>query len=299
MGWLERARERLSRDRHRPLLPRLPRGRRAARWFVTREQDARLDELQMNDLGHGFDAFGASRDGLASMMAMTRFLYEVYFRVTSIGLEHIPVEGPAVVAVNHSGLIPLDAMMVGTDIVRNSRGGRTPKIVMDHFVPNLPWVGRLFIRAGGIGGSRGNVHAVLEQGQVLVVFPEGTAGIGKPFSERYHLKPFREGHVEMAIRHRAPIIPTAVIGAEESWPQAFRVDGVPAFGSPYVPIPATPLPLPVKFTIHYGEPIDVPARTKVEDADDPEVVAGLVHEVQASVQRLIDAGLARRKGLFR
>ncbi len=299
MGWLDRARQRLSRDSHRPLLPQPPRGRQLARWFVTRDQEARLDALQFDDLGHGYDAFGASRDGLASMMAMTRFLYEVYFRVESHGLEHVPASGPAVLAVNHSGLIPLDAMMVGTDLVRNSPGGRTPKIVMDYFVPNLPWVGRSFIRAGGISGSRGNVHAVLEQGQLLVVFPEGTPGIGKPFSERYHLKPFREGHAEMAIRHRAPIVPTAVIGAEESWPQAFRVDGVPAFGSPYVPVPAIPLPLPVKFTIYYGEPIDIPGRTTADDADDPELVAAIAAEVQAAVQKLIDDGLARRKGLFR
>lgn len=298
MGLLERVRRRLDPEAHRPVLPEVPDGRWFARWLLPEALDRRVDEIELADLGHGFDAFGASRGGIAFGIAITRFLYEHYFRVKSHGVERVPTQGPVVLAVNHSGLIPLDAMMVAADLIRKAPGARAPKVVMDHFVPNLPWVSILFTRAGGIAGSRGNVHAVLDRGGLVVIFPEGTPGIGKPFSERYQLKPFRHGHAELAIRHQAPIVPVAVIGAEESWPQAARLDGVPAFGSPYVPIPATPLPLPIKFTIYYGEPIDVPGRTEPTDAEDADVVGALAAEVQEGVQTLIDLGLAARDGLF-
>ncbi|HHO49421.1 MAG TPA: acyltransferase family protein [Deltaproteobacteria bacterium] len=296
MGWLERARRRLDRQAHRPVLPALPDGRWLARWVLPEALDRRIDEIELADLGHGFDAFGASRGGIAFGLAITRFLYEHYFRVRSHGIEHIPTQGPVILAVNHSGLIPLDAMMIASDLIRHAPGARAPKIVMDHFVPNLPWVSILFTRAGGIAGSRGNVHAVLERGGLVVIFPEGTPGIGKPFSERYQLKPFRQGHAELAIHHQAPIVPVAVIGAEESWPQIARIDGIPAFGSPYVPIPATPLPLPLRFTIYYGEPIDVPGRTQPADAADADEVMALAALVQDAVQTLIELGLSARDG---
>ena len=85
-----------------------------------------MDELEIDDQGHGFDAFGASREGIAFAIAFTRFLYEVYFRVKSHGIERVPAQGPVLLAVNHSGLIPLDAMMVAADLIRHCPGGRAP-----------------------------------------------------------------------------------------------------------------------------------------------------------------------------
>jgi 1-acyl-sn-glycerol-3-phosphate acyltransferase len=131
-----------------------------------------------------------------------------------------------------------------------------------------------------------------------MIFPEGTPGIGKPFSERYKLQEWRKGHCELAIRHSAPIVPVAIVGAEEQMPLLLRI---PLRGGPipYLPIPSTLVPLPVRYHIHYGEPIPVHEEFTPSDADDPEIVANAALRVKKAVQTLIDKGLSMRKGIFR
>ncbi|MEM6926198.1 MAG: lysophospholipid acyltransferase family protein [Myxococcota bacterium] len=293
MGWLG---ERLSKDARRPFLPPRPDGRWVARQFLSRDLDARVDTFPIADEGgHGFDAFGMSRSGIAFGLAFSRFLYDLWFRVRSHDIDRVPAEGPTIVAVNHSGFVPLDGLMVAASLTREGPIGRAPRAVVDHFVPNLPWVNVLFQRAGAIGGTRGNFHAVLDDGGMVVVFPEGTQGIGKGFAKRYQLQPFRPGHAELAIRHQATIVPTAVIGSEEAWPQIARLDGLGLFGAPYLPVPLTPLPLPVRHDLWYGEPIDASARFRPEQADDPTVVASLAREVQQAVADLVAKGLGERR----
>ena len=92
---------------------------------------------------------------------------------------------------------------------------------MNHFVPALPFIGTIFARGGMVGGSRGNVRALLEAGELLMIFPEGTPGIIKPFHKRYQLQKFRVGHAELAIRHQVPVIPVGIVGAEEQLPSFF------------------------------------------------------------------------------
>lgn len=260
---------------------------------------ARVDALALADEGHGFDAFGMSRDGAAFGLVFTRFLYEAWFRVRSVDIGNVPATGPVVIACNHSGYLPLDGLMVGTDLLRRGPRGRPARVVIDHFVPNLPWVNLLFQRAGAVAGSRGNFHAILDAGGLIVVFPEGTPGIGKGVRRRYQLQPFREGFAELAVRHGAALVPAAVVGAEEAWAQIARIDGVRVMGAPYVPIPATPVPLPVRYHVYYGAPIDVAGRTRPEDADRPDVVRALAAEVRSGVAALIARGRAERRGWFR
>ncbi len=227
-------------------------------------------------------------------LGLTRFLYERWFRVVHVGIEHVPTEGRAVLACNHSGTLPFDALMVWADLVRHAR--RVPRPVMDYFVQQLPFVSTIFTRAGGIGGSRGNMHAVLEGEELVLVFPEGVVGIGKRFADRYQLQRWTVGHAEMAIRHRAPVVPAAVVGAEEQLPQVARIP-ISLFGSPYIPVTGSPLPLPVRYHIRYGPPLVLHERWP--DADDPDAVAAAAAHTGEAVQGLIDAGLEARTGVFR
>jgi 1-acyl-sn-glycerol-3-phosphate acyltransferase len=185
------------------------------------------------------------------------------------------------------------------DVLRHTDPPRVPRPIADHFVPGLPWIGTFFARGGMVGGSRGNARALLEAGELLLIFPEGTPGIVKPFPERYQLRPFRVGHAELAIRFGAPIVPIGVVGAEEQLPSflSSRRLGRP-FGVPEVPIPVFPFPLPVRYRILYGDPIPVHLEHKPEDADDPEVVAAVAERVQAAVHALLQRGLKARKGVF-
>ncbi len=260
----------------------------------------RLRNLHFDDAGHGYDPFGMHPAFVALGLALAGPLYDRYFRVESRGHEHIPRSGPAVLAGNHSGNLPFDGAMVWVDVLRHTDPPRVPRPAADHFVPALPWVGTFFARGGVVGGSRGNARALLESGAMLMIFPEGTPGIIKPWKERYQLRRFTVGHAEMAIRHRAPIVPFAVVGAEEQMPQLFasKLLGRP-FGIPAVPIPATPIPLPVRYHIRYGEPIRAHDEHPPEDADDPEVVRRVADQVRDAVAALVERGLRERRGIFR
>lgn len=274
--------------------------RAIATTFLPEAEIERLRSLHFADAGHGYDPFGMHPAHVALGEVITQPLYDRYFRVVSQGHEHIPVGGPAVLASNHSGNLPIDGMMIWLDVLRKTNPPRVARPIADHFVPALPWIGTLFARAGMVGGSRGNARALLESGGLLMIFPEGIPGIIKPWAKRYHVQRFRVGHAELAIRHHAPIIPVGVVGAEEQLPQLFASKRLGRlFGIEAVPIPAVPVPLPVKYHIYYGEPINAHEEHPPEAADDPDIVREVSARVQAAVQALLERGLKERKGIFR
>lgn len=273
-------------------------GKALARAVLTPAQREHLQGLRLDDAGHGWDRFGASPAGVAVALSTVRHLYDRYFRVQSHGAEHIPRTGAAIVVANHSGTLPLDGMMLWADILLHTSPPRLPRAVADHFVPALPFINTLFSRAGMVPGSRGNVRALLERGELLLLFPEGVAGIGKPPSAAYQLQRWTVGHAELAIRHQALVVPAAVIGAEEQWPQLGRIERLHPFGIPYLPIPATPLPLPVRYHIHYGEPLALHEGLAPEESNDPAVLRRAAERTKAAVAVLIEQGLAEREGVF-
>lgn len=270
----------------------------ARSWLPQRFLD-RVERLYFDDRGHGYDRFGMAAEWVGVGLVITAPLYDHWFRVDSQGHEHLPVDGGAVLACNHSGTLPFDALMVWTDVVRHTDPPRVPRAVMDYFVNVMPFVSTLFVRAGAVGGSRGNVHQLLDAGELVLLFPEGVPGISKAFQDRYQLRQWRVGHAEMAIQHGVPIVPTAVIGAEEQMPQLGRIEAIKLFGAPYLPITATPLPLPVHYHIYYGAPIPVHEDYRPEQANDPAAVAEAAERVREAVEALIDRGLSEREGVFR
>lgn len=245
-----------------------------------------------HDEGHGYDLFGMTPAAVERALRWGRFPYERYFRVTSQGSEHIPASGPAILVANHSGVLPVDGGMLWLDVVR--RTGRMLRPIADRFIPSLPFVSTAFARCGVVSGTRGNVRRLLDRGELIAIFPEGVTGTGKPFRRRYQLQDWRVGHAELAIRHRAPIIPVAIVGAEESWPVLARLDRFHAFGAPYLPIPASPVPLPVPIHLHYGLPLALHEHHDPEAADDPAAVADAAHTVRNAVAALLHHGLSER-----
>jgi 1-acyl-sn-glycerol-3-phosphate acyltransferase len=268
-----------------------------AETFLSPDELDKIRHLPIRDEGLGYDPYGLERDHVALGLAVTRPLYEKYFRVRPYGTENVPRKGAAILAANHSGSLPFDGAMLWADVVRNV--DRVPRAVADFFVSNLPFVSTLFTRAGVVGGGRANVRSLLDAGELLMLFPEGVPGIGKPFSERYQLQEWRVGHAELAIRHKAPVIPVAIIGAEEQMPQVGRLKRLGRlFGAPYGPLTLTPLPLPVRYHIHYGAPIELHREYKPEDADDPELLKEAARRVRDAVEELLEKGLRERKSVF-
>jgi 1-acyl-sn-glycerol-3-phosphate acyltransferase len=257
----------------------------------------RLQTIPFHDAGHGYDVFGLEPNHVAIGLSVTWPLYRWYFRVSSEGAQNVPRTGAAILAANHSGMLPIDGMMLWTDVLL--RVGRVPRIIEDFFVQGMPLVGTLFARAGVVAGSKGNLRALLKSGELAAIFPEGVPGIAKPFTQAYHLQAWRPGHAELAIRHGVPVIPVAIIGAEEQWTQIAKLPRLGhIFGVPHIPIPLTPLPLPVAYHLRYGEPLLLHSGSTPADADDPAFVQSAAIRVRNAVDALISQGLQQRKGVF-
>jgi 1-acyl-sn-glycerol-3-phosphate acyltransferase len=249
------------------------------------------------DEGYGFDVFGLQPAYLARAVEAARPIYERYFRVESIGATHIPARGPTILVANHAGALPVDAALLCLDVLRQSDPPRIPRAVADHFVPRLPLVSTLFARLGVVSGTRANVNRLLERGELVAIWPEGVAGTGKAFRDRYAIQTWRVGFAELALRYGAAVVPVAIVGAEESWPILGKLPGVHAFGAPYLPIPASPIPLPVRYHLRYGAPIQV--HRDPDRANDPDAVAGVASLVRITLEALIADALAARRGVFR
>jgi 1-acyl-sn-glycerol-3-phosphate acyltransferase len=258
-----------------------------------------VERASFDDAGHGYDVFGLHPPALAAAVSAGAPLYERYFRVASDGIAHVPASGPAIVVANHAGVLPVDAAMLCMDILRRSDPPRIPRPIADRFVPRVPLVSTLFARIGVVCGTRGNVRHLLERGELVAIWPEGTTGTGKRFRDRYRLQEWRVGFAELAIRYRAPVVPAAIVGSEESWPLAMKLPTLHAFGAPYLPIPLVPLPLPARYRIIYGAPLQLDRGLAPCDADDPAIVAARADEVRRALQRLLDDARVVRRGVFR
>ena len=252
-----------------------------------------------HDEGHGFDVFGLCPPTLASVITATAPIYDRYFRVDSLGADRIPACGPVILVANHGGVLPVDAGMLCVDVLRRTEPPRIPRAIMDHFVPRLPLVSTWFARLGAVSGTRANAKRLLERGELVAIWPEGVSGPAKRFRDRYQIQRWAVGFAELAIRYRAPVVPVAVIGAEESWPVMVKLPITRWFGAPYVPIPASPVPLPTHYHIRYGMPIELHRGRTPDDAADPAIVAAAAGEVRVALEPLIVDARRARHGVFR
>jgi 1-acyl-sn-glycerol-3-phosphate acyltransferase len=227
--------------------------------------------------------------------------------VESTGVEHVPEEGPALVTPNHSGVLPLDALMIGVDLVTKMAKPRIMRAVADHFFGFLPFINTALYRCGEVVGARSNVEELMKGGELLCLFPEGAKGTGKQFKERYQLRPFNVGFMELSLLYKVPVVPTAVIGAEEQYPMLHDVKPLAqALSLPYFPItpffpmlgPVGILPLPTKYYLQYGEPFHFYRDYPPETVQDPEVIHMLAGKVQQQVEQMIEEGLGKRKRIF-
>jgi 1-acyl-sn-glycerol-3-phosphate acyltransferase len=208
---------------------------------------------------------------------------------------------------NHAGVLPWDATMMSVAILKNHPLPRHPRFMVLDWAFRLPWASAFMRRVGGVVASPYNAIRLLEQGHLVMVFPEGTKGAGKPFSERYRLQRFgRGGFVELALRTGAPIIPVAIVGSEEIYPKLgesrllARLSGAPYFPLtptfPWLGLAGT-VPLPSKWRIQFCEPIDLRAYGP-EAAEDRALVFELSEQVRETIQSAVYANLLARGSAF-
>lgn len=284
--------------------------RKRVRWLVKRLNPAdyeNLNRLEIQDLGFGYDPFGLEIESSMAVFTLAHFIHTYYFRVESHGVDQLPAEGPVILTPNHSGVLPLDAVMIFADIIKRMEPPRLVRGIADHFFGFLPIINTALYRSGHVVGARRNVEELLKAGEMIALFPEGARGTGKLFRDRYRLRHFNVGFVELSLLHRAPIVPTAVIGGEEQYPMLFDVKPLArAVNFPYYPLTPTwpwlgPLglvPFPTKYYIYYGEPLHFYRDYPPETVESPDTIRALAEKVKERVSEMIQEGLRRRKGVF-
>jgi len=254
------------------------------------------------------DEWGFDEDFAEAVYPLFEFLYDVWWRVEAEGVRNVPAHGRALLVANHAGsLFPFDASMILGAIMKQHPLPRWARFMVLDWAFVLPYLSSFMRRVGGVPASPLNAMRLLGQDELVMAFPEGVKGTGKPFSQRYRLQRFgRGGFVEIALRTGSPIVPVAVVGSEEIYPKIGESRAMArAVGAPFVPItPTFPLlgplglvPLPARWRIEFCEPVDLSGHGP-DAADDRRVVFDISEQVRETIQQKLYENLAKRGSAF-
>jgi 1-acyl-sn-glycerol-3-phosphate acyltransferase len=254
------------------------------------------------------DEWGFDEEFAEAAYPLFEFLYDTWWRVEATGVHNVPSHGRAMLAANHAGaLFPFDASMMTAAIMKLHPLPRWPRFMVLDWAFVLPFLSAFMRRVGGVPANPDNAVALLERDQMVIVFPEGVKGTGKPFSERYRLQRFgRGGFVEIALRTGSPIVPVAVVGSEEIYPKIAESSALARLvGAPFVPITPTfpalgPLglvPLPSRWRIEFCEPLDL-SEHPPDAARDRRLVFELSEMVRETIQQKLYENLVKRGSAF-
>jgi 1-acyl-sn-glycerol-3-phosphate acyltransferase len=257
---------------------------------------------------YAVDDFGFDADLNDNViLPVLRPLYEKWFRTEAIGLHNVPEAGGALVVANHSGTLPLDALMTAVALHDHHPARRHLRMLGADLMFKFPGVGPLARKQGATLACNPDAERLMSTGELVGVWPEGFKGIGKPFRDRYKLQRFgRGGFVAAALRTQVPIIPCSIVGAEEIYPKIGDIKPLARLlGAPYFPVtPTFPLlgplglvPLPSKWLIEFGEPIRTDTISAIE-ADDPMTVFNLTDQVRETIQHTLYRLLSQRRNAF-
>ncbi len=256
-------------------------------------------------IGERYERRGGDPFGLDPMTAkyaamVAAVFHRAWFRTVVDGIENVP-HGKVLLVANHSGQVPIDGAIIGAAMFMDAEPPRMIRAMVEKWAQTLPFVGTFFSRVGQVVGVPDNCRRLLEAGEAILVFPEGVRGVSKPFTRRYQLEDFGTGFMRLAIEAGAPILPIAVIGAEEQYINLGNVGWLAkALGAPVFPllpqifVPGGMVPLPTRYHVYFGEPLHFTG-----DADDDDaVIEEKVWVVRQTIQSMINRGLKQRKSLF-
>ncbi|MEN8184740.1 MAG: lysophospholipid acyltransferase family protein [Myxococcota bacterium] len=271
------------------------------------EARRRLAHFGMSERSWEVDEFGLDAHSLGRARRLLDFLADRYWRIEAEGLALLPSEQPCLFVSNRSGLLPWDGLMVAHMVSRSLSAAPRPRFLVADWLLTLPFVHAFLARLGGVRACRENAERLIRSGHSVVAFPEGQKGAAKVFRERYRLRRFgRGGVVRVAIAMRCPLVPVAVVGAEEVHPILFKLESAARMaGVPFLPVtPTFPalgplglLPLPSKWSIRFGTPVST-EHLGMEAAEDELLVSRMTEELRAEIQRAVNAGLRERASVW-
>jgi 1-acyl-sn-glycerol-3-phosphate acyltransferase len=279
-------------------------------WFIA-SQTVQFQAATVQRRLHGeyeTDEWGMDPEVLEAVSPFFEFLYRKYWRVSMTGLEHVPSTGRALLVVNHSGQLPFDGAMLASGIKLEHPSNRLVRTMFASWFPTLPFVSPLFVKCGQVTATEDNGIRLLENDELVSVFPEGIKGVGKLYKDRYQLVRFgRGGFIRMALKTKTPILPVAVVGAEETYMSLAKSELMAKLiGFPFFPItPTFPwlgllgvIPMPTKWSIDIGEPIPMDNYGPRADQN-LLLVSQLTDQVRGVVQKMINERLAQRRSVFK
>jgi 1-acyl-sn-glycerol-3-phosphate acyltransferase len=253
--------------------------------------EARVGRLELPFNAFGVDPYGISRHHLALALGVLTFFYRRYFRVRCRGIENIPARGRAMLVGNHSGGVAIDGAMVITSAFLEKEPPRLVQGMADKFLNRFPFLSLWTSRTGQFTGLPEHALRLLEDGRLLLVFPEGARGTAKLYRQRDTLVDFGTGFMRLALRTRTPVVPFAFLGGGSALPTVYNAYTLGRLlGVPYVPLTPwlLPLPLPARLEVRYGAPLHFEGSGDEED----EVVQRHVETVKAAIVRLMHEGQA-------
>jgi 1-acyl-sn-glycerol-3-phosphate acyltransferase len=257
--------------------------------------------LRLNDFG--YDPYGFHPEAARRLLLPAALLYRYWFRVETHEIGRVP-RGPVLLIGNHSGQFGYDGAMLGMAMLLDAQPPRLVRGMAEYIFWRTPFAGTAASRMGTLVGTTENCVAMLREGGCVAVFPEGARGANKPFQKRYQLQRFGLGFLRIALESRAPIVPVGIVGAEEQQPGLANLEsfghklGLPSFPititQPWLGLLGSAMALPVKYHLHFGEPLLFDG-----DADDEDdAVQRHVDVVKDAIAGLIRRGLAQRRGIF-
>ncbi len=260
------------------------------------ELEQRLNRIAPPQNEYGVDPFGFDLDFSKAAIAPVLWLYKKYFRVETHGIEKIPA-GRVLLIANHSGQLPLDGAMIAMAMLCEADPPRVVRSMVEKWVPTLPFVSTILARAGQVVGTPENCRRLLAAGEAIQVFPEGVRGLNKTWEHRYQLQEFGLGFMRLALETNTPIVPVAVVGAEEQAPNLYDLKPLAKLiGFPSFPVTPTglPIPLPTKYRVFFGEPMRFAGDANGEDAE----LQRKVRQVKDAIQSMLRTGVAQRQHVF-
>jgi 1-acyl-sn-glycerol-3-phosphate acyltransferase len=253
------------------------------------------------------DDWGLDEEFAEAALPFLEFMFERWWRIEVTGVPLVPAHGRAMIVANHAGILPWDAAMIGVALQREHPLPRYPRFTVLDWAFDLPYVSVAIRKLGGVPASPYNAERLLEQEELVAVFPEGTSGTQKLYRDRYQLRRFgRGGFVEIALRTGAPIVPVAIVGSEEIHPKLAdapllaRLTGAPFFPvTPTFPAlgPLGAIPLPSRWRIEFCEPIDL-SEFGPDAASDRALVFELSEHVRELIQQKVYDNLVKRRSAF-
>ena len=249
----------------------------------------RVDRLELPFGKSGIDPYGISKKELVRFFTMLGAMYRHYFHVEHHGLHHVPQKGRAMLVGNHSGGVALDAGMTIAAMFFELEPPRLCHAMVEKFLSRLPFAGMWGSRCGQMVGLPEHAVRLLEEDRLVLVFPEGSHGTEKLYTERHSLVDFGTGFMRLALQTGSPIVPFAFLGGGDAIPTIFNAYKLGRlFGAPYIPFTPwiLPLPLPTRLDVIVAEPMRFAGNGSEED----DVIDGYVEQVKSKIAALIEEG---------